>query len=194
MSPLSAREAAARRGTGTRATPAVAEEVDCSRDLFTPVMSAVLDCCHQGLIDCDRDVGRAFLAAGAEVAHDNCCDGQLWVRLVDAFPSGRPFPSPDTSQPCGITILAARLLVGIVRCAATVDDNGTAPDPAELTAEATGMNRDASILLSAIQCCALPGLSAQAVRIIRWTPTGPQGGCVGGEWEIIIGIDDCGCS
>lgn len=189
MSPLSAREANRQRAAAAAAAEAT---VSCT-DLFGPVLQTLLDCCHDALAGCDRDVGRAFIAPGANVAWDDCCDGQLWVRLATAFPSGRPFPNPDTQQPCGITVLAARIAIGIVRCAAVVDDDGVAPAPDVLTGDANGVTTDASILLSAIQCCALPGISEQAVRIVSWTPSGPQGGCVGGEWEIIVGLDNCGC-
>lgn len=164
------------------------------RDLFAPVMASLLDCANVALTDCQRPVGRAQLVVG-EVAHDDCCEGsgQLSVRLIDAFPSGRPFPQADMVQPCGITVLAARIGVGVVRCAHVLTDDGDPPTPEEITADALGATADASILLSAIQCCDLSGTYTEIERVVRWVSTGAQGGCLGGEWELLVGLNGCGC-
>lgn len=191
MSPLSAREAAARRAA--QQAPAAEPSTPCT-DLFADTMQTLLDCAEQALNVCDRSVGRAFLAPGQQVAHDDCCDGQLWVRLISAFPSGRPFPNPDSAQPCGILLMALQLGLGIVRCAHTVDDNGNAPTPEELTEDTLGGTLDASILLSAIQCCELPLATDKLIGLGTWTPSGPQGGCVGGEWSLTVGVGNCGCN
>lgn len=191
MSPLSARELNARREAEKQAAAGEAE-LSCV-DLISPTMQALLDCAEDALDDCGRPVGRAFFAPGANVAYDDCCDGQLWVRLVNVFPSGRPFPAADSTQPCGILVLAAQLAVGVVRCAHTIDDNGNPPTPDELTGDALGMTLDASILLSAIQCCKLPTPADQLIRVGTWTPLGVEGGCAGGEWSLTAGLKTCGC-
>lgn len=187
--PLSAREAAAQR----QQAAAQADPTLRCTDLFAEVMQTLLGCANQALIDCGRPVGRAFLAPGSQVAWDDCCDGQLWVRMINVFPSGRPFPAVDSVQPCGIAVLAVQLAVGVVRCAAVVDDNGNAPTPEELTADTLAQSADASILLSAIQCCDLPTTTDKLIRVGTWTPSGPQGGCVGGEWTLTLGVGNCGC-
>lgn len=196
MARLSAREAAAQRAALAASQTEASTRCD---NLFIETMAGLLDCAETALDGCGRSVGRAFLAVG-DVAHDNCCEdeGQLWVRLIEAYPSASgttPFPAQATNaQPCGIKILAARVAVGIVRCAHTLDDQGNAPTAEELTFDALGATADASILLSAIQCCdVLTRSPVQALRIGRWTASGPQGGCVGGEWELVLGLDNCGC-
>ena len=75
----------------------------------------------------DRPVpDRRFVAPGSEVAWDDCCDGQLWVRILRVFPS-TSFPSKTTAfDPCG-SALAAQIGVGILRCQTGLDSEGRHP-------------------------------------------------------------------
>lgn len=132
-----------------------------------------------------------YVASGAQVAWDDCCDGQLWARLVTLEP-GEPVGGRNSgarmSGPCGYTHYFASVELGIVRCALVLDDQGTAPNAADLTAEGLAGLADMGALLEAIKC--FPATRS----ISRWTPTGPQGGCVGGFWTLSIRLDDCvGC-
>lgn len=163
------------------------------RDLYSEAMSGVLACVRDALIEADRDVSLAHLAPGGEVAWDACCDGQLWVRLIDVYPTN-PFPTEDTQQlRCTIVELAARIGVGVMRCAHTVDDNGRPPTAAEMTADTVETTADATIVSSALMCCT-PNLPIiRSIKLGHWTPAGPQGGCVGGEWQALIALDWCGC-
>jgi hypothetical protein len=95
-------------------------------------------------------------------------------------------------------MMASVIGLGTLRCASTVDDNGKAPTPAVLTEEALGVTRDASILLEAIKCCVAPMVDDQESLVTQlvigsWLPAGPDGGCVGGEWQLTVGHGSCGC-
>ena len=169
-------------------------------NLFAPKMQALLDCVTAALDDADAPVASSFLAPGGTPAWDNCCEngGQAWVRLVQAYPSagtgGAAFPGQDTRPRCHPNLLAARLEVGVLRCSQPFsDEQGTPPTDARKTLEGTATTQDASTLLEAILCCfvATPGLSAWVID--NWTPLGPNGGCVGGAWQLVIGVPSCAC-
>jgi hypothetical protein len=158
-------------------------------DVFFPALEKLLDCARQAVSPLP---GRVLVVPGAAVAWDDCCDGQLWTRLVTVLPQGAA--NGQITQPCGVLLWQAVLGVGVLRCAATVDDNGVAPSPAVLSAEANQMTADASALNEAIHCCFAPLPEYERrVRIVRWDPLGPDGGCVGGEWQITVLLDNCRC-
>lgn len=133
---------------------------------------------------------RVEVAPGAQVAWDECCEGLLWSRLVSMSPSGAPYPQQDQVQKCGVAIWAATIGVGILRCASVVDDNGEAPTAAALTREALQMTADMATIEQALRHEMVPALSY--LKVQRWEPLGPSGGCVGGEWQIIVGVNVCG--
>lgn len=178
---------------------------DTATDQIGPLMQTLLEAGKQALIDAGRPVTLASLAPGATVAWDNCEDngiseGQLWVRIVTAFPTmgqssrgGRnsPFPAADTEQLCGINFLAVQFGLGVVRCVATVNDDGVTPSGDQMTADALGMTQDAAALLRAIEC--LVPAQRGAKNVLSWTPQGPQGGCAGGEWTFYMPVPVCGC-
>lgn len=156
-------------------------------DLLGPLLQAVLAEVQARLTE---PVGRASLTPGAEVAWDDCCRGQLWVRVAETTPSGSGTQS-GSRQPCGVHLWQVVLGVGVMRCAHVLDDDGEAPTPAQLTADTVATTRDRADVEEAITC----GMAslAEQVHLVRWDPLGPQGGCVGGEWLFIARIGTCGC-
>lgn len=171
-------------------------------DLVGPTLEQILACAKAALDDAGTPVGLAFVAPGSQVAHDNCCEGggQLWVRLIQLYPTagsrGPAFPQNDTAQLCGVNALAARIGVGVVRCAHTLDDDGTPPSGEDMTGDALAITQDASTLLQALLCC-VPTIPSQKgkppAKIGVWTPQGPSGGCAGGEWELTVALGTCSC-
>lgn len=132
-------------------------------------------------------VGRAFVQPGFEVAWDDCCDGQVWVRLVAVSPTPGLTVQKASGSPCGPEWLDVTAAVGVVRCVHVVDDDGHAPTPAALTADALRMTADQAALLDAVACCIQPR------QIVRWDPLGPSGGCAGGEWVFVARWPGCDC-
>jgi hypothetical protein len=151
-------------------------------DLLGPILDQYLAC---GVAHLTTPVGRSFVQVGANVAHDDCCGGQLWVRVI----SIAPVYAGNTPANCGPIYYNAQLAMGTIRCAATVDDNGRAPEASTITAEAHDMTQDMHDTMQAIQCCERKPMPV----IGSWTPTGPLGGCAGGEWTFTIKLDNCGC-
>jgi hypothetical protein len=169
-------------------------------NLYQTVMTTLLDCAAQGLTDHDAPVESVFIAPGGPPAWDNCCEdgGQLYVRLVQSFPTSgpgsAPFPGQDTRPRCHPVLMAARLGVGVLRCSqAFATEEGAPPSDATKTTEGTRTSMDASILLEAILCCLTTALPNLPWVVDVWNPLGPNGGCVGGEWQLIVGVDTCRC-
>lgn len=125
----------------------------------------------------DEKPGRSLIAPGAEVAWDDCCDGQLAVRIVSSEPVW------SRAQRC---IVAVRVTYGvsIVRCVRTVSDRGKPPTQEEITADGLGLVDDMCALYAM-----LVDFEAGHQRTIgAWTPSGPSGGCAGGEWSVSVDL------
>lgn len=128
------------------------------------------------------------VAPGAQVAWDDCCDGQLWARLVTIEPNRSQNPSGrgvGGAGVCGITHYSATIELGLIRCASVVDDNGIAPEPTTIEDEGIAGIGDMTALLQAAAC------HPATLTMGRYTPQGPQGGCVGGAWAFSIRLDNC---
>jgi hypothetical protein len=137
----------------------------------------------------DTPVGRAALYPGAEVAWDDCCDGQLWIRVINQLPNSGVRNA--SGQPCGVATWTVTLGLGVLRCAASIDDQGRAPAAADLTANTLAMLADQAALSEAIQCAITPAV--EKLVVLRWDPIGPSGGCVGGEWQFTVTLMNCAC-
>jgi hypothetical protein len=156
------------------------------------VLQILLSCATAAL---DPAPARAFVAPGQMVAFDDCCDGQVWTRLVALEPQQASKLGATVGQgPCG-QLWAVTVGVGVLRCAAGMTDQGTPPTAAAMTADAVQMAADLNALADAIYCCLaeqLPAVSRQ-FRLSRWDPIGPDGGCVGGEWITQMVLQNIGC-
>lgn len=128
---------------------------------------------------------RNFIQPGEEVAWDECCNGQLWIRVVGLEPQMSTVKG--NGQPCGVLWWDALLAVGVIRCVHVVDDRGVAPTAAELTEDALQMVADLTAIQQAIICDPI------TTRMMAWVPLGPQGGCAGGEQRFVVRLAPCGC-
>lgn len=159
-------------------------------DLVGPILGTALACASTGL---SVPASRAIIATG-QIAWEGCCSGQVWARLIDMTPmqTSSGFGQVTASgQPCGPVMWRATIGVGVLRCAATVNEMGDAPPSATLIAEALGTTRDQADLGEALQCCLAPQVASLVMQ--RWDPLGPDGGCVGGEWTFTVLVDACSC-
>lgn len=147
----------------------------------------------------DASVCRSFVAPGTVAPWDTCCDctggeGQAWTLAERVYPT-QPFPQQDTgAQRCRPVQYAAEVVVGVLRCAVTVDDHGNPPLAQAVTADADKVSRDRDLMLAALLCDWLgddddPG----TFRLGEWTPLGPQGGCVGGQWRATVALPALRC-
>lgn len=126
------------------------------------------------------------LQPGQAAAWDVNCDGQLWVRLASMAPN--PTASPGRvpgAGVCAVPFWVATIELGIIRCAATMDNKGNAPKPPRITEDGVQTVDDMSVLLGVIQC------SDFTRSISSWTPRGPEGGYTGGYWEFTVDMTNC---
>lgn len=168
-----------------------------SDPIAAPVLAGILETVlgvYDGLPDVDGPCA-AGAVAGASAAVDRgidtasgCC-GQLWVRLVNLYPS-RNFPEQDPGPARGFLSWAVVVEVGIARPAPIVRDvDGTAilPSMAEEQAAADRLLIDSAVLRHAL--LAAYG-KARDVGIVlgAWSPFGPDGGIVGGAYAVTVQV------
>lgn len=142
---------------------------------------------------------RSFVAPGADAPWDTCCDcpageGQAWVAVSRYFPT-ESFPDPAAgAHRCHPREYAVELVAAVLRCATVVDDAGQPPSAAAVTDDARKVGRDRQALLEAI-LCGYVGDDADPgeFRLGEWTPLGPLGGCVGGQWTLTVRAPYCPC-
>lgn len=120
-------------------------------------------------------------------AYDQMGDGtagQAWVRVVRVFPSNT-FPQIEQSprRSCGAD-LAVELEIGVLRCAPMPTDSGRVPPSMSAQWDATRLQMaDMASMQRAVQCCYR---DSDLVMLGNYTPTGPQGGIVGGTWQVLV--------
>lgn len=167
-------------------------------DLVLPKVEALLSCLEEKLSEYDAGVCRSFIAPGGSTPWDVCCDcgdneGMAWIAITEVFPTDN-FPSPQGgAMRCDYAEQGVRLTIGLIRCAATVDDQGRVPSVDQLMADMRKVQRDRGILLEAIKCCYLADADPGSYVIGSWTPLGPNGGCVGGQMTLQISAPTCRC-
>lgn len=145
------------------------------------IVAAYTQAAHEAL---EVKPGRTLLVApGAEVAWDDCCEGQLWGRVVNLAPLQST--SQQSARGCFEPFYLLSIELGILRCASVVNNQGKAPRPETLTDEGLRGIADMAALLEAIQC------NDRTRTIGRWTPRGPDGGCVGGFWTFDVRVSNC---
>jgi len=134
---------------------------------------------------------RVVLSPGLDIAWDACgaspCsderDGQLWANITTMTMTA------DGAGTCERVTWTAD--VGIVRCAATLQDDGSAPTVAAVEYDAWQQATDADIIRYAIRCCPDRPEQVGDLQLVSWTALGPSGGCVGGAWTISGVLEDC---
>lgn len=167
-------------------------------DLVLAKAEELLACLETVLSKYDAEACRTFIAPGNPPAWDVCCDcgdgeGQAYVQIASVAPTDN-FPATQTgAMRCPPSGFAAQFVVGIIRCAAVVDDQGRPPSSARLTADAVKVHRDRAIVQEVMRCCYLDDADPGSYVIGTWTPLGPQGGCVGGSTPILVAVPACRC-
>lgn len=142
------------------------------------LLSAMRDCLCEAIEGSGRPVCFCGILAGALAVHDYGDDGQAWVRLVTTFPT-ESFPQPaGAGGRCG-SAQAYQVEVGIIRCAALAEMDGTPADVQEQEYAAEVQMADMELMRQAIACCV--GSNYEYV-LGQYLPMGPAGGVVGGAW------------
>lgn len=144
-----------------------------------PFMSRIVECVKtelecQGVGACRYDV---LITDQDQLDGCDCCDAQarVWSRTTGLNATGAP-SAPNCPPP-----MQATIQVGISRCAITSE---TLPDSADLRDQAIRGYADMYAMRHAITTCK----TRERYRLDSWAPIGPQGGCYGGIWTVILQI------
>lgn len=159
--------------------------------IATPVALAVLATVLEEYDERDDVDGPcvASLVSGVSAPVDHCdrkgqeCHGQLWVRVMDTYPSVQ-FPAPDqTVLPDGPSAWAVQLEIGVVRAApdgTTHAGEYQPPSADDEQAAAVLQLLDAHVLRQALLCRYPADNDDVGVLLGNYLPYGPDGPCVGG--------------
>lgn len=156
----------------------------------TEVLHTLLE---QAVARLTTPVGLVVLSPGQSVVWDDCCNGQLWARIVNIQPwmSGTQGPKPNVQcYQMGWTISAA---IGVIRCVHTVTEDGALPTDAELYHDFNALAVDMEDLSKALLCDFAPLPEVERFQLQTWSPALVQAGCAGGEWSFIMQLGYCGC-
>ena len=139
----------------------------------------------EALVQAGRDtINRAYVAAG-QIAWDDCC-GMLVVGPERVYRSV-VFPSEANGpEYCDKGDLTLDLVVVLVRCVPVVNDRGQAPSSTDLNESYQSLLEDAAIVWNTIDCADLPSDWQRAN--LSQTFVGAQGGCIGVETRVTIGL------
>lgn len=154
-------------------------------DNLTPILLNIVSTAEEGLSTLPA---YSVLVPGVQSAWDDCCAGQLALRVREIVekPVVRGAACPaGWSITCGLEL---------VRCVATVNDQGEAPNSGQITADGSAAMLDMQELHQALRCTIPKIAGISNLTIERWRPVGPQGGCAGGEWTFnFLWTGWCGC-
>ena len=122
-------------------------------------------------------VGRSVIAPGSQEAWDDCCDGQihLKIRSID--------PLPSKGSGCVATPWRVSAALGVIRCVTALTNEGRAPSSEQVTSDALKIMRDTDALWQSLVQEISRLETIQGLTVDSWLPLGAQGGCAGGEWR-----------
>jgi hypothetical protein len=169
-------------------------------DPVAPRAARLLNCLTERLELYDVPVCRSVWHPGSTAPWDACgvtaggAEGQAWVAIERVYAT-EDFPAEATlAHRCRPSGFAANVVLGVLRCAATLDDQGRPPSPEAVTLDAVKVSRDRAIMLESILCCYVDdNTDPGEFRLGGWEPLGPNGGCVGGQWRATVWVPSCPC-
>jgi hypothetical protein len=172
---------------------------------------AVLACVCQALEETAAEVAgqpgcpcRSCVVAGEPAwdCDDQCgadghgVGGQLTVHVARMWPS-TDFPAEDRTvrgqRSCPLpATTAVELVVTLLRCAPTVDEQGCPPSCGDLAEAARTVHVDAATVHNAVVCC-VADVAARGRRFVlggqRILPA--EGGCHGVEQRVVVALPGC---
>lgn len=167
---------------------ALAEKIPLAVDFSVwPTMTALAECLCTEILKaglpptclCGVLPGEAI-----DASYVTDSEGMAWVRLAGAYPYNA-FPNASlTGNPC-VMPLAYQLEIGSLWCAPVArDSRGNPPTVDDQFATTEVQVAAMAAMHRAIVCC-LPSERAQ-VALGQYTPSGPEGGVVGGVWSLVV--------
>jgi hypothetical protein len=172
--------------------------------VWWPIFDTVRTCLCQNLAaTLGGPVGRCCVQPGGAIILDECCDGTAWVRVDRVWLKAaagttqvRRDPIGWGGAPCGDQMVMMTLGLGVMRCAATIDERGTPPGCEVLEDESMRMLSDIDALYKTAVCCleeSSESFAIYATEPLLLIPQGPAGGCVGAELSVQYTVELCPC-
>jgi hypothetical protein len=170
---------------------------------FAPIVTGVGVCVIDGLAQTPAGAPdrQCLLVPTQTIPWDNCdCGGQIALAIQNVYGSAR-FPTPADAtrdwSPCGPAWQVAQVMLSVVRCVPTMDDQGQPPACSAELAAALILEADRTAVRQALACC-LTDLKDTAGTIGAWAlnpsvTVGELGGCAGVETTFLIGVRSCLC-
>lgn len=163
------------------------------------VVTTVRDRVLAALTATDAGAPQRVCEVAGALAWDACDCGLLAV-TVDRIVQSRAFPADappvDMSAGCPPPYLAASLTVTVLRCAPPPDRVGNPPTCEALDLAAQVWVTDLDATRRAIACALADLRTAGTIEeytLGDQTPAGPEGGCVGFDTHLTVGLVNCLC-
>ena len=151
-----------------------------------PVMLKLTDCLCQELVASGLPptcICAPFAGDGVATDYVSSTQGMAWVRLASMYPSST-FPAQDNAARGCLMPMAFQLEVGALYCAPVTEGRSNRPPSFGAMFDSTRLQMAAmSAMLRAIECCLG---SSKGVALGPYTPAGPEGGVVGGSWQVTV--------
>lgn len=167
--------------------------------LLYNVAAQLLECARAELATTDAGEPALVSVVDGLPAHDNCCDGggQLYAYVETIAPMtsfGAVDPAPIK---CAVGSLGITVVVGVVRCAPGLDDNGNPPAASVIDASAREKLADMLALFTSVTCCLAAWNSdpdGWEGQVLSHRSIPPLGMCAGSEMRVLVTVDDpCWC-
>lgn len=162
-----------------------------------PILGAAVllrDALSLAMAECGAPSCRISLSPTSATPIDICCDcgdgdGQAWVSVIRAMPKAT---AAAGYSPCGFET-EVLFVLGISRCAHTINDQGEAPSGAELNEDTAKLLRDYQIMLRAVLTHWVPemDLDKQMYRVGDYDVHPVRGGCLAATLEVFATFANC---
>lgn len=162
----------------------------------TAVLEAIRDAAATAVASTPAGPVDVVCVVPGAVAWDACDCGQLsvtWSRmyLSNRFPTDVAGDDSLQLQPCAAAVLVLDVTVEVVRCAPVPQGNATTVACSALEAAARVTADDAVAVLQGVACALFDLETAGTVyahQVRQQVAKGPQGGCVGSELGLLVGL------
>lgn len=164
----------------------LAEPVLRTDTLVWPAMTALAEClCTEIIASGLPPTCLCGVLPGEQIdaSYVSSSEGMAWVRLAGAYPY-QSFPNATVSGNSCVMPLAFEIEVGALWCAPVGDSRGNPPSMEAQFETAEIQVAAMAAMHRAIRCC-LPTERAQSA-LGQYTPAGPEGGVVGGTWNLYV--------
>lgn len=161
-------------------------------DVFWPKLLELVQCVAREWVEAGLPEPCFMGIMPGEFAPNDYCQcnetgecGQVWVRLQLVTELLNPNSVGELGNACA-TPLVAQVEVGHLGCVPGINDQGELPGVSEQLEAARQQYAAMAALGRAIRCCYA---SKKDIGSLSYTPYGPAGGCVGGQWVFVMAGD-----